>query len=110
VAHVEDRWFRETVGPDGKRTRVQTARHGKGLRYRARVITPDGRERNKSFRTKAEAEQFTVTTAADVHRGVYLDPDAGKVTLRDFADNWLAMQTFEASTREAAEMRLRRHI
>jgi hypothetical protein len=60
---------------------VQTARHNKGLRYRARVITPDGRERNKSFRTKAEAEQFSVTTDADVRRGRYIDPDAGKTTL-----------------------------
>jgi len=99
------------VGPDGKRTKIQAARHGKGLRYRARVITPDGKERNKSFRTKTEAEAFTVTTAADVHRGVYLDPASGKVTLRSFAETWLGMQTnWEASTREAVEMRLHRHI
>jgi integrase len=109
MAHVEDRWFTETTGADGKRTKVPTARHGKGLRWRARVIDPDGRERNKSFRTKAEA--FTVTTAADVRRGSYIDPDAGKTTLQAFAENWLGMQTdWEASTREAVEMRLRRHV
>jgi integrase len=111
VSHVEDRWFKVTEGPDGKRTRAQTARHGKGLRYRARVITPDGRERNKSFRTKTEAEAFSTTTAADVHRGHYTDPDAGKVTLRAFAGSWLGMQgDWQASTLEAVETRLRKHI
>ena len=111
MAHVEDRWFTETDGPDGRRTRAQTARHGKGLRWRARVIAPDGKERNKSFRTKTEAERFTVTTAADVARGRYIDPDAGRVTLRDFADGWLGKQlNWQASTREAAGMRLHRHI
>jgi hypothetical protein len=45
------------------------------------------------------------TTSADVHRGTWLDPDAGKITLRAFASGWLAQQTFEASTREAIETR-----
>jgi hypothetical protein len=68
------------------------------------------REQNDSLAARTEAEAFTVTTAADVHRGSYIDPGAGKVTLAAYAASWLGMQTFQASSRESVEMRLRRHI
>lgn len=110
MSHVEDRWHTETETPDGKRAKSRTARYGKGLRWRVRYLDPDGKERNKSFRTREEAESFRDNTAADVRRGTYIDPDSGKVTLRDFAESWLAMQDIQASTRESAEFRLRRHI
>jgi integrase len=105
VAHVEDRWYAERGGQ-----KVKTARHGRGNRWRVRFVGPDGREHGKSFARKADADAFRDTTSADVHRGTWLDPDAGKITLRAFADGWLAQQTTEASTREAIETRLRRHI
>jgi integrase len=38
------------------------------------------------------------------------DPRAGKVTFGDFAERWLADQTFDESTHEAVESRLRVHI
>jgi len=46
---------------------------------------------------------------ADVLRGTYVDPDAGRVTFRDFTTSWLAAQTFTETTREATELRLRLH-
>ncbi len=45
-----------------------------------------------------------------MRRGTWVDPDAGKITLARFAGDWLAMQTFEPSTREAVELRLRRYV
>ncbi len=42
-------------------------------------------------------------------RGAYVDPAAGKITFAAFADRWLAAQTFDESTREATEIRLRLH-
>jgi hypothetical protein len=77
---------------------------------RVRYLDPVGAERSKSFKTKPEAEAFRDTTAADVRRGNWLDPDAGKITLRAFAADWLAMQAFGATTREAVEQRLRVHV
>jgi len=96
VAHVEDRWRRA-----GRRN---------GLRWRVRFTGPDGREHSRSFARKADAERFLATTMADVHRGQWLDPDAGRVTLRAYAEGWLAIQSHEASTREAVGMRLRKHV
>ena len=48
--------------------------------------------------------------AADVVRGVYIDPAAGKVTLRSYADDWLRAQTVDPLTREATTSRLRTHV
>lgn len=42
--------------------------------------------------------------------GRYVDPKAGSVTLADFAAQWLEAQTFDASTRETMESRVRTHI
>jgi integrase len=106
LASIEDRWF--DTAPDGRRAR--TDRHGKGMRWRVRYTGTDGRAHAKSFARKDDADRFRDTTAADVRRGTWIDPDAGTITLREFADSWLARQRTEASTREAVGTRLNRHI
>jgi hypothetical protein len=47
---------------------------------------------------------------ADKLRGTYIDPQAGRISLRRYASEWLAGQTFDESTREATESRLRVHV
>ncbi|MEW6153557.1 MAG: hypothetical protein AB1673_06160 [Actinomycetota bacterium] len=42
-------------------------------------------------------------------RGAYVDPAAGRVTFAESAERWLAAQTFDESSREATELRLRLH-
>lgn len=42
--------------------------------------------------------------------GRYVDPSAGRTTLKRFGTRWLAAQTFDASTREAVESRLRNQV
>jgi integrase len=107
MAHVEDRWYRQDSG-----RRVKTELYGQGLRYRVRYIGPDGRERSKSFpdREKGKADAFKSTVEADLLRGWYVDPDAGRIALRRFAEEWLAGQTLEETTREAMEGRFRVHV
>jgi integrase len=104
MAHVQDRWEKVV---DGRR--VRTSRFGKGKRWQARYFDPEGKERAQDFARKQDAERFVATITADVLRGAYVDPDAGKVTFADFVDRWLGAQTFGASTREATELRLRLH-
>lgn len=70
---------------------------------------PDGTERSHIFDRKQDAERFLAGITADVLRGSYVDPDAGRVTFADFAEGWLAAQTFSETTREATELRLRLH-
>jgi integrase len=79
-------------------------------RYDVSYREPDGRQRMKTFTKKADAERFKSTVEADVLRGAYLDPDAGRITFKKYAEEWLSNQTFEATTRESVEARLKLHV
>ncbi len=105
MAHIADLWERIV---DGRR--IRTERYGKGRRWLARYDDPDGRTRSKTFARKLDAERFLATVETDKLRGTYLDPDAGRITLRDFAEAWLDAQTFDPSSREAVASRLRAQI
>lgn len=84
---------------DGRR--IRTERYGKGRRWLARYDDPDGRARSKTFARKLDAERFIATVETDKLRGTYLDPDAGRISVREFAEAWLDAQTFDPSSREA---------
>lgn len=104
MAHVQDRGEKTTGG-----RRVRTDRYGKGRRWQARYHDPDGRERTEDFDRKQDAERFLAMITAEVLRVAYVDPNAGKVSFAEFAARWLEAQTFGESSREATEIRLRRH-
>ena len=77
--------------------------------WRVRWRDPAGRQRARSFNRRVDAERHRSTVAADIVRGQYIDPDAGKVTFERYAKSWLAAQTFDAATGEAVALRLRLH-
>jgi integrase len=79
-------------------------------RYDVNYREPDGRKRRRTFLKRADAERFASTVEADKLRGVYLDPDAGRITFKKYADEWLKSQTFQPTTRELLERRLRVHV
>lgn len=109
AGHVQDLWERVVRLDDGRTERVRTSRYGKGKRWQTRYLDPDGVERTKTFDRKVDAERFLTTTAADVLRGSYVDPDAGRKLFRTYAGEWLEAQTFDEATRTAVEVRLRVH-
>lgn len=78
--------------------------------YYVRYRDTDGAQRSKSFPRKVDAGRFAATVEADKLRGTYRDPDAGNQRFKPYAAAWLAMQTFDPSTREAVELRLRLHV
>ena len=68
----------------------QSKRTGKNtISYQARYTAPDGRERTKRFDRKIDAERWLDAHRADLSIGTWVDPDAGRITLGDFADQWL---------------------
>jgi integrase len=90
--------------------RERTNAKGETVRsYRVRWRGPDGKERSKSFKRKGEADRFAATVSADLVRGQYVDPGAGKILFETYAEQWLAAQTFEEGTYVAVELRLRLH-
>ena len=66
-----------------------------GVRYDVRYRDPDGQQRRKSFGRKSDADRFASVVEADKLRGNFIDPDAGRVTFKGYAERWLAAQTFE---------------
>lgn len=114
-AGVEDRWH----GGDGPvcanrghgkpGTLFESARHGVGLRWRARYVDEDGREHAKSFAKKVDAQRWLDGFTAAVVTGQYVDPRAGQITFRDYAEAWRKMQVQRPSSRAHVETMLRRH-
>lgn len=111
AGHIQDRWYRTETAPDGKTVRVKTDRHGSGLRYRARYVGPDGTEKSKSFpdRQKRLADQWLTQIEADMARGQYVDPQAARITFRQYGEKWLDALTTDLASRAAVEGRLRLH-
>jgi phosphopantetheinyl transferase len=101
MADIDDRWYRLDKATG---TRVPTDRHGIGQRWVARWRDGE-RQRKKSFDRKSDAERFLAQVQADLSRGAYVDPKAGKVTVRTYAKGWLAANTSDPLTREGIESR-----
>jgi hypothetical protein len=79
--------------------------------YRVNWRDRTGKQRAKTLRTKKEARAFLAHVESDAARGTYADPHAGRrVLLRDFARDWLAGRTVEATTEERTRSILRTHI
>ena len=98
---VEDRWRRSDGTP--------TATDGNGKRWRARYVGPDGKEHARGFTRKLDAQRWLDEVTASVVTGQYVDPKAGQITFRDYAERWREMQVQRPSSRAHVETMLRRH-
>lgn len=64
-----------------------------------------------TYRTKRDADVFLAAARADIERGTWINPNAGKVTLDNYAKKWLAERSnLRPRTRELYDSLLRRHI
>ena len=64
-----------------------------------------------TFRTKKEADSYLAGVRADLDRGVWLDPGAGKVSLADYSVRWIRERPqLRPRTVELYEGLLRNHI
>ncbi|WP_307867870.1 phage integrase central domain-containing protein [Umezawaea beigongshangensis] len=92
--------------------RVKTSLYGTGLRYKVRYLDPDGKECSKSFpdRQKKRADDFLLEVESDKRKGKYVDPNAGRITFEEQAENWLKGYSSDASTRQTIRSRLRSRI
>ncbi|MCH5641425.1 site-specific integrase [Gordonia sp. ABSL49_1] len=89
-AGVEDRWTKTVRDDDNNETRVPTARNGKGLRWMARYVADDGRERTKSFGRKADAQNWLNKEISGQVTGTWTDPDLSTQTFGAVAEKWIA--------------------
>lgn len=86
------------------------ARRGKGKRWQANWIDPDGRERSKTFTTKAPADRYWRDMESQRDRGEYVDPKAGAGLVAELGGRWLRSLSVDGSTLEVYERCWRRII
>lgn len=78
--------------------------------WRAGYRGADGREHSRSFERKADAERWLREQLRNLDRGTWVDPSAGKVPLREYADEWLAGRILKPKTLEGYRSLLRSRI
>src|SRR5438445_12088636 len=78
MAHIEKR---QQKRPDGTRGPV---------RWRARYVGPDGRERSKTHETRRAAVIWVDAQTAAKRTGDWVDPPRGRVKIEEWTKQWLA--------------------
>lgn len=79
--------------------------------YDVRLRDPSGREYSKTFLTEKDAKDYEARERADRSRGAWIDPRRGKVTLNEWADQWMALRPdLRPRTRDVYGSLLRLHI
>jgi integrase len=83
----------------------------RGNSWRARYHGPDGRERNKTFRRKADAERWLVQQRSLIAQADWTDPARGRITFGEYALAWLDSRTdLKPKTRHQYTSLLTLHI
>lgn len=80
-------------------------------RWRARYRDGRGREHARHFARKVDAQRWLDSVTAAVETGSYVDPTAGRMTLGEYAQLWLARQVhLKPSTRSRYTALVGHHI
>jgi hypothetical protein len=53
-----------------------------------------------TFANKSDARRWLATVEADIVRGHWIDPDAGKIPFGEYAERWVAERPLRPRTRE----------
>lgn len=107
---IDDLWYlRKRDAQTGER--LPSQRHGRGKRWRVCWVDPEtGRPRTELFTRRADAERYDANVRADISRGQYIDPSAGRLTVAEYAEQWRKTLLHRGSTAERVERVIRRHI
>jgi integrase len=93
-----------TVLPNGKK------KADRDSKWEARWRTPDGKSREKIFDKRVDADQHLTSIENSKLTGAYVDPRAGKITFKTFAEKWRALQVHNDATMVSLEQHLRLHV
>lgn len=71
--------------------------------YRARYRDPSGKEHARHFRRKGDAQAWLDSVTSSLVTGTYVDPQAGRLTFRQWWAQWSHLQIWARGTRIAAD-------
>lgn len=78
--------------------------------WRARYRDASGKEHARHFKRQTDAKRWLDEVTASVLTGMYVDPRAGRMTFREYAEHWRSIQVHRPTTAEVVERVLRRRI
>ena len=78
--------------------------------WRARYRDAAGKEHSRHFGRKVDAQRWLDGVTASVVRGDYIDPKAGRVTVREYAGAWQSAQVVRETTAANVSSVLSRHV
>jgi len=122
---VYDRWHTKHPRTGSDRKPVARCRehdmypskeHGKGERWQVRWRDESGKQCSRNFPKKQgkdpnnSADAFDKKIGDQLNSGVYVDPNAGKVTLTSVGKQWRAGLTADPATLMQIDTRLNRHV
>ena len=80
-------------------------------KWRARVYDASGKQIARHFDRKSDAERWEAFTKAAVSRGDWIDPSRARVTVGEWAAQWMAAQVqLKPTTHARYELALRRQV
>ncbi|MGP3914386.1 tyrosine-type recombinase/integrase [Nonomuraea sp. 10N515B] len=93
-----------------------TERRGKNS-WRVHYKRPDGTwdktskdEYDRPFASEQAAKDWGIAQEVDIKRGVWRDPELGKLTLQDWVDQWWPAQDLALKTRRNYAYSIKKHI
>lgn len=79
--------------------------------YDVMLRRPDGTQYQRTFHSKREAERWEAQEKADQSRNQWVDPTAGRILFRDYAEEWLRNRPrLRPRTVELYRSELKRHL
>lgn len=79
-------------------------------KWRARFRDSSGREHARHFRTQSEAQSWLDQQTADIVRGEWIDPRAGRLLFGEYASRWHENQPHRPSTKAQIDSHFRNHL
>ncbi len=79
-------------------------------RWRARYRDDAGKEHARHFTRKIDGQRWLDEVTASVVRGDYVDPKAGRTTVKDYGKRWQAVQVGSDGTARIVDNALRVHL
>ena len=86
---------------------IQKRPNGK---WRARYRDAAGKEHARHFARKVDAQRWLDEQTAAIVSGQYVDPRAGRVTFREYAESWRTAVAHGPTTRNLVERTLSRYV
>jgi len=107
---VYDRWWKSQRQPDGSKKRVHSTDYGCAKRWQVRWRDEQGKQRTETFDKKPDAERADAKIRTQLAEGTYVDPSAGLITFREYAEEWRNNRVHDLATAIRIEAAFRNHV